>query len=52
MTAASIPASPAPRPWRRRLFAAGPYVLLAPGLLWLLYFFVWPAIQASDVKVS
>ena len=25
---------------RRRLFALAPYILLAPGLLWLLYFFI------------
>ena len=42
----------APASWRRRLFAAGPYLLLAPGLLWLLYFFIWPAIQMFLMSIS
>jgi spermidine/putrescine transport system permease protein len=37
---------------RRRFFAAGPYLLLAPGLLWLLYFFIWPAIQMFLMSIS
>jgi spermidine/putrescine transport system permease protein len=44
-----------PRPpgaWRRRLFAAAPYLLLAPGLLWLLYFFIWPAVQMFLMSIS
>jgi len=41
-----------PGKWRRRLFAAGPYLLLAPGLLWLLYFFIWPAIQMFLMSIS
>lgn len=38
--------------WRRRLSAIGPYLLLAPGLIWLLYFFVWPAIQMFLMSIS
>src|SRR3954449_7301488 len=45
-------AAPAPGAWRRRLFAAGPYLLLAPGLIWLLYFFIWPAIQMFLMSIS
>jgi spermidine/putrescine transport system permease protein len=41
-----------PGGWRRRLFAAGPYLLLAPGLLWLLYFFIWPAVQMFLMSIS
>lgn len=41
-----------PGAWRRRLFAAGPYLLLAPGLLWLLYFFIWPAVQMFLMSIS
>ena len=41
-----------PRSWRQRLFAAAPYILLAPGLLWLIYFFVWPGIQMVLMAVS
>jgi spermidine/putrescine transport system permease protein len=40
------------RSWRQRLFAAAPYILLAPGLLWLLYFFVWPAAQMVLMALS
>jgi spermidine/putrescine transport system permease protein len=52
MTAATVPAQPPPRSARRRLFAAAPYILLAPGLLWLLYFFIWPAIQMFVMSIS
>jgi spermidine/putrescine transport system permease protein len=41
-----------PGGWRRRLFAFAPYLLLAPGLLWLLYFFVWPAVQMFLMSIS
>src|SRR5690349_2367470 len=41
-----------PRGWRQRLFAAAPYILLAPGLLWLVYFFVWPAAQMVLMALS
>jgi spermidine/putrescine transport system permease protein len=44
--------APPPGSWRRRLFRAAPYVLLAPGLLWLLYFFVWPGAQMILMAVS
>ena len=37
---------------RRRLFALAPYVLLAPGLLWLFYFFIWPAAQMFLMSIS
>jgi spermidine/putrescine transport system permease protein len=43
---------PAGSPWRRRLIGAGPYLLLAPGLLWLLLFFVWPTIQMLLMSLS
>ena len=29
-----------------------PYLLLAPGLLWLTYFFIWPAVQMFLMSVS
>jgi spermidine/putrescine transport system permease protein len=38
--------------WRRRLLAAGPYLLLAPGLAWLLVFFIWPSVQMFLMSVS
>jgi len=38
--------------WRRRLINAGPYLLLAPGLLWLLVFFIWPTIQMFLMSIS
>jgi spermidine/putrescine transport system permease protein len=41
-----------PPSWRQRLFAAAPYILLAPGLLWLVYFFVWPGVQMVLMAVS
>ena len=41
-----------PGAWRRRLFSLAPYVLLAPGLVWLLYFFVWPAVQMFLMAIS
>jgi spermidine/putrescine transport system permease protein len=51
MTAPSLTRTP-PGAWRRRLLALGPYLLLAPGLLWLVYFFVWPAIQMFLMSIS
>ena len=30
---------------RKRLIGLTPYLLLAPGILWLLVFFVYPSIQ-------
>jgi len=41
-----------PRPWRQRLSAAAPYLLLAPGILWLVYFFIWPAFQMFLMSIS
>ena len=41
-----------PASWRRRLFSLAPYLLLAPGLLWLLYFFIWPVIQMFLMSIS
>jgi spermidine/putrescine transport system permease protein len=37
---------------RRRLRAAAPFLLLAPGTLWLLIFFVWPTLQMLLMSVS
>src|SRR5690242_15897152 len=37
---------------RRRLVSLAPYLLLAPGLLWLLYFFIWPAAQMFLMSIS
>ena len=51
MTAIKVAAAP-PGQWRRRLSAVGPYLLLAPGLLWLLYFFIWPAFQMFLMSIS
>jgi spermidine/putrescine transport system permease protein len=41
-----------PGSWRRRLFGLAPYLLLAPGLLWLFYFFIWPAAQMFLMSIS
>jgi spermidine/putrescine transport system permease protein len=37
---------------RRRLIAAAPYLLLAPGMLWLLVFFIWPSAQMFVMSIS
>ncbi len=37
---------------RRRVVAAGPYLLLAPGMLWLLVFFIWPMLQMFLMSIS
>ena len=37
---------------RRRIIAAGPYLLLAPGMLWLLVFFIWPMLQMFLMSIS
>jgi len=52
MTAAAPPA-PAPRPkfWQR-FNKAVPWLLLAPGLLWLLLFYVLPVIQMFTYSIS
>jgi len=53
MTAIQAPGSrPARGGLRRRLIAAGPYLLLAPGLLWLLVFFIWPTVQMFIMSIS
>jgi spermidine/putrescine transport system permease protein len=51
MTAAASVAVRQPS-WRRRLFALAPYVLLLPGLVWLLYFFIWPVFQMLLMSLS
>jgi spermidine/putrescine transport system permease protein len=52
MTAAAPPA-PAPKPsFRRRFSKAVPWLLLAPGLLWLLLFYVLPVIQMFTYSIS
>ena len=52
MTSAPVALQPRPRSLRHGLFAAGPYLLLLPGLLWLLYFFIWPGIQMFLMSIS
>ncbi|MEJ7697560.1 MAG: ABC transporter permease [Candidatus Limnocylindrales bacterium] len=61
MTAANTPTAPtartggAPRPgpgWRARLGRALPYLLLAPGLAWLLLFYILPAVQMFTYSIS
>ena len=44
MTAATIGKAPGPT-WRHRFGRVVPYLLLIPGLFWLLVFYVLPAIQ-------
>jgi spermidine/putrescine transport system permease protein len=34
------------------VFASAPYLLLAPGLIWLAYFFVWPTVQMFLMSIS
>ena len=51
MTTLQVNAAP-PVSWRRRLYALAPYLLLAPGLLWLFYFFIWPAAQMFLMSIS
>ena len=54
MTAATSPARPAPRgpTLRTRFGRAVPYHQLAPGLLWLILFYVIPAVQRFTYSVS
>jgi spermidine/putrescine transport system permease protein len=49
---AAVVASGGPHRWRQRLSRAAPYILLAPGILWLLYFFIWPTIQMFLMSIS
>jgi len=52
MTAAAPPA-PAPRPkFRQRFNKAVPWLLLTPGLLWLVLFYVLPVIQMFTYSIS
>jgi spermidine/putrescine transport system permease protein len=45
-------APPAPRPARRlSRRAIAPYALLAPGLLWLVLFYIYPAVQMFLVSL-
>jgi spermidine/putrescine transport system permease protein len=37
---------------RQRILKAGPYLLLAPGMLWLLVFFIWPMLQMFLMSIS
>jgi spermidine/putrescine transport system permease protein len=48
-TAAPAPAGPG---WRQRLSKAVPWLLLAPGLLWLFVFYVLPVVQMFTYSVS
>ena len=54
MTAATPPVRPAPRgpTFRARFGRAVPYLLLAPGLLWLILFYVIPAVQMFTYSIS
>ncbi len=52
MTAAVAPVGRPPIHWRRRLGAATPYLLLAPGLIWLFVFFIYPSIEMFRLSVS
>jgi spermidine/putrescine transport system permease protein len=49
----SVVPAPAPTSVRRRVSrrAIAPYVLLAPGLLWLVLFYIYPAIQMFLVSL-
>jgi spermidine/putrescine transport system permease protein len=41
-----------PPRFRARLSKVAPYLLLAPGILWLVYFFIWPSIQMFLMSIS
>src|SRR5262245_11394829 len=51
MTAASVRSAPGPG-WRHRFGRAFPYLLLLPGLFWLLVFYVLPAVQMFTYSLS
>jgi spermidine/putrescine transport system permease protein len=52
-TASAAPARTAPGPgWRARIKRVTPYLLLAPGILWLLFFFVIPTLQMFLTSLS
>jgi spermidine/putrescine transport system permease protein len=48
----AIAARPAGPSWRHRFGRAVPYLLLAPGLLWLIVFYVLPAGQMFTYSIS
>ena len=54
MTASSLPVRRGPTgpSLRQRVGKATPYLLLAPGILWLLVFFILPSIQMFLTSVS
>ena len=52
MTAATSTNAPTGPGWRGRVGKAAPYILLAPGLLFLILFFVIPAIQMFTYSIS
>jgi spermidine/putrescine transport system permease protein len=51
MTAATLRRAPGPG-WRHRFGRAFPYLLLLPGLFWLLVFYVLPAVQMFTYSLS
>jgi spermidine/putrescine transport system permease protein len=38
--------------WRHRIGASIPYLLLAPGLIWLFVFFIYPSIEMLRISLS
>jgi spermidine/putrescine transport system permease protein len=52
MTAATATAPPSGPGLRRRFGKAVPWLLLAPGLLWLFFFYVLPVIQMFTYSIS
>ena len=52
MTAATTSAPPTGPGFRRRFGRFVPWLLLAPGLLWLLIFYVLPVIQMFTYSIS
>jgi len=52
MTAATSTQAPTGPGWRGRVGKALPYILLAPGLIFLILFFVIPAIQMFTYSIS
>ena len=52
MTAAAATAGPPGRGIRRRFNKAVPWLLMAPGMLWLLIFYVLPVLQMFTYSIS
>ena len=52
MTTAAAPPRAATPGLRRRLSGLVPWLLLAPGLLWLFFFYVLPSIQMFTYSIS